>query len=102
NVSLRDHLRRVGETVEVLVEGPSKTALKHQAASGPTQLTGRTRTDHIVVFEGNERFIGRMVQVKVAEATAFTLFGSVVTDEVVGVEETREAPKRRMSLRLVE
>ena len=33
-VSLADHRRRVGETVEVLVEGPSKTALK---ASGRRQ-----------------------------------------------------------------
>src|SRR5262249_10107370 len=47
--SLADHRQRVGETVEVLVEGPSKTALKEEWPSGPVQLTGRTRTDHIVV-----------------------------------------------------
>src|SRR5436190_1563189 len=52
-VSLQDHLSRVGQTVEVLVEGPSKAALKQGSAGGPVQLTGRTRTDHIVVFEGN-------------------------------------------------
>src|SRR5436305_320804 len=57
--SLADHRRRVGETVEVLVEGPSKTALKH--AGGPRQLTGRTMTDHIVVFAGNERLVGQTV-----------------------------------------
>src|SRR5437660_6699384 len=59
-VSLADHRRRVGETVEVLVEGLSKTELKASggrespdsyAATGPKQLTGRTMTDHIVVFE---------------------------------------------------
>src|SRR5262249_17499093 len=44
-VSLADHLSRVGQTVEVLVEGPSKTALKHDHGPGPMQLTGRTRTD---------------------------------------------------------
>src|SRR5262249_40164547 len=49
-VSLQDHLRHVGTTVEVLVEGPSKTAQKH-TSGGPKQLTGRTRGDHIVVFE---------------------------------------------------
>src|SRR5215831_7079339 len=46
-VSLADHRGRIGETVEVLVEGPSKTALKHEATTGPVQLTGRTHTDHI-------------------------------------------------------
>src|SRR5438477_3863978 len=38
-VSLADHLKQVGQTVEVLVEGPSKTALK-QDTPGPLQLTG--------------------------------------------------------------
>jgi tRNA-2-methylthio-N6-dimethylallyladenosine synthase len=84
-VSLADHLARVGQTVEVLVEGPSKTALKHEGGTGPVQLTGRTRTDHIVVFEGNERLIGQTVPVAIEEATAFTLFGTVVTGEQVGM-----------------
>src|SRR5262249_30958561 len=56
-VSLADHRQRIGQTVKVLVEGPSKNALKHDEATGPIQLTGRTMTDHIVVFEGNERLI---------------------------------------------
>ena len=85
-VSLADHLARVGQTMEVLVEGPSKTARKQELAKGPIQLTGRTQTDHIVVFEGNERLIGEFVQVAIDEATAFTLFGSVVTGEQVGAE----------------
>src|SRR5262249_54356451 len=94
-VSLADHLKWVGETVEVLVEGPSKTSLKHSDGSGPIQLTGRTRTDHIVVFEGNERLAGRMVQVAIEEATAFTLFGTVLTGEQVGVAaEDRALPER--------
>jgi tRNA-2-methylthio-N6-dimethylallyladenosine synthase len=84
-VSREDHRRRIGETVEVLVEGPSKTALKHGAAGGPLQLTGRTPTDHIVVFEGNERLVGQTVRVGIEDATAFTLFGTVATGEHVGV-----------------
>jgi tRNA-2-methylthio-N6-dimethylallyladenosine synthase len=92
-VSLADHQTWIGRTVEVLVEGPSKTALKHHAASGPLQqLTGRTRSDHIVVFEGNGRLIGQTVAVTVEEATAFTLFGTVVTGEQVGVDETVASP----------
>jgi len=83
-VSLADHRQRIGSMVEVLVEGLSKTALKHETVSGPKQLTGRTPTDHIVVFEGNERLIGQNVAVRVEEATSFTLFGTVVTGEHVG------------------
>ena len=45
------------------------------------QLTGRTRRDHIVVFDGNERLAGQIVQVDIDEATTFTLFGTVVTEE---------------------
>jgi tRNA-2-methylthio-N6-dimethylallyladenosine synthase len=66
-----------------LVEGPSKNALKR--GDGPRQLTGRTMTDHIVVFDGNERLVGQTVAVRVEDATAFTLFGTVVTGEQVGV-----------------
>src|SRR5438128_2626345 len=39
SVSQADHLTHIGETVEVLVEGPSKAALKHEASAGPIQLT---------------------------------------------------------------
>ncbi len=82
-VSLADHRSRITSTVEVLVEGLSKNGAK-QTTPGPRQLTGRTRTDHIVVFEGNERLIGQTISVHVEDASAFTLFGSVVTSEHVG------------------
>jgi tRNA-2-methylthio-N6-dimethylallyladenosine synthase len=107
-VSLEDHRMRIGETVEVLVEGRSKTSLKHEG-SGPQQLTGRTHTDHIVVFEGNERLVGRLVQVQIQAATPFTLFGSVVTSEQVGADaadfpeaaSTGPAQPRRFELPIV-
>ena len=111
-VSLADHRGRIGQTVEVLVEGPSKNTLKSGGAGGgPVQLTGRAMTDHIVVFEGNERLAGRTVPVLVREATSFTLFGDVVTGEQVGVAD--EPPvslplpqvggegKRRLALPLI-
>jgi tRNA-2-methylthio-N6-dimethylallyladenosine synthase len=82
----------------VLVEGPSKTSLKHDSGPGPKQLTGRTMTDHIVVFEGNERLIGQAVPVHIEEATAFTLFGTVVTGERVGVESERLPQAAPLSL----
>jgi tRNA-2-methylthio-N6-dimethylallyladenosine synthase len=90
-VSLADHRAQIGRRVEVLVEGPSKNALKHDEAAGPlVQLTGRTRTDHIVVFEGHRRLTGHAVEVLVEEATAFTLFGTAVIGEQVGAREACE------------
>ncbi len=83
-MSLTDHRRWIGQTVEVLVEGRSKRALSGEPeASGLPQLTGRTMTDHIVVFDGNERLVGRTVAVQIEEATAYTLFGRVETTERV-------------------
>jgi tRNA-2-methylthio-N6-dimethylallyladenosine synthase len=46
------------------------------------QLTGRTHCDRIVVFDGNVRQIGRTLPVAIYDATAHTLFGAVVTEEV--------------------
>ena len=91
--SLQDHRRMIGRRVEVLVEGPSKNAwkipnlqtLSHEQRGGPVQMTGRTRTDHIVVFDGNPRLAGQTMQIDVDDATSFTLFGKVVTGEQIGV-----------------
>lgn len=82
--SLQDHRRFIGRRVEVLVEGPSKNAWKHDA-SGPIQLTGRTHSDHIVVFDGNPRLAGATLDIDIDDATSFTLFGRVVTAEQIGV-----------------
>ncbi len=106
-VSLADHRRKVGEMVDVLVEGPSKSFRKHEDTGAVPQLTGRTMTDHIVVFEGNQRLIGQTVRVLVEEATSFTLFGSVVTSEHVGssgievIPVPEERTTKRVSLPLV-
>jgi len=81
-----DHRRFLGRTVEVLVEGPSKSAAKHEhehAGAGFGQLTGRTTCDRIVVFEGHERLVGRVISVAVEDASAVTLFGRVVTADPV-------------------
>jgi tRNA-2-methylthio-N6-dimethylallyladenosine synthase len=90
-VSLADHKGRVGQEVEILVEGPSKAAGK-QEGSGPRQLTGRTPTDHIVVFDGNERLTGRLVNVRITEASSFTLFGEVLTQELTGAPADSSGP----------
>jgi tRNA-2-methylthio-N6-dimethylallyladenosine synthase len=102
--SLQDHRRFIGQRVEVLVEGPSKNAWR-QDASGPVQLTGRTRTDHIVVFDGNPRLAGQTMQIDIADATSFTLYGNVLTGEQIGVEkECSEVPaenRTRITLPLI-
>ncbi|MGC4004960.1 MAG: TRAM domain-containing protein [Pirellulales bacterium] len=55
----------------------------HTEAGGPAlQLTGRTRCDRIVVFDGNPRLIGQFVQIGIHDANAHTMFGAVVTREV--------------------
>jgi tRNA-2-methylthio-N6-dimethylallyladenosine synthase len=80
---LEDHKSFVGSTVEVLVEGPSRHG---EREPGPLrQLTGRTMTDHIVVFDGHERMVGEIVPMRVANASPFTLYGEVATGERVGV-----------------
>jgi tRNA-2-methylthio-N6-dimethylallyladenosine synthase len=84
-VSLADHRARIGQTVEVLVEGLSKSAQKLENPSGPVQLTGRNPTDHIVAFDGNPKLIGQTVSVLIEAASSFTLFGSVQTGVLVGV-----------------
>jgi tRNA-2-methylthio-N6-dimethylallyladenosine synthase len=84
--SLEDHKRRIGDTVEVLVEGPSKVGERQPA--GVRQLTGRTMTDHIVVFDGHDRLIGQTLTVHIREASPFTLYGAAETGEVPGGELT--------------
>lgn len=81
-ISEEDHQPLIGQTVEVLVEGRSKKADKIESANGLSQLTGRTHDDRIVVFEGNERLIGEIVPIGVFDCTAFTLIGTVITEEV--------------------
>ena len=52
------------------------------AAKQVLQLTGRTHCDRIVVFEGNRRQIGQLLDVAIYDSNPFTLFGSVVTQHV--------------------
>jgi tRNA-2-methylthio-N6-dimethylallyladenosine synthase len=81
-ISQEDNRKFLGRTVEVLVEGPSKSAVKRDVAGGPGQLMGRTPCDRIVVFEGHERLVGQIVPIEIEDASAVTLFGQVVTSEL--------------------
>jgi tRNA-2-methylthio-N6-dimethylallyladenosine synthase len=59
--------RFVGRTMEVLVEGPSRT--------DPTRLRGRTRHNKTVNFDGTAS-PGELVGVEIADATSTTLSGT--------------------------
>ncbi len=81
-ISEEDNQPFVGRQVEVLVEGPSKTAKRHADGADVLQLVGRTHCDRIVVFNGNRRQIGQLLPVTIVDANAFTLFGTVITQHV--------------------
>jgi tRNA-2-methylthio-N6-dimethylallyladenosine synthase len=57
----------VGQRVEILCEGPSKT----NAAT----LTGRTPGNKIVIFAGDDRHIGEVFEVKITRSSGFSLYG---------------------------
>ncbi len=78
-ISLEDNQRLVGEVVEVLVEGPSKTAIAREETGPVMQLVGRTHCDRIVVFDGNVRQAGSTIPVVIYDVNAHTLFGEVAT-----------------------
>jgi len=87
-ISREDNQPLAGRTVEILVEGPSKTSRKHPKEGPVVQLTGRTVCDRIVVFDGRRDLIGRILPVEILQAEAFTLFGRV---KQAGAREPRAA-----------
>jgi len=62
----RQHQKFLGRRVQILVEGPSK--------KNPSRLTGRTRCNKIVVFEGSARHQRQLMEVKITRAGTFTLY----------------------------
>lgn len=111
-ISAEDNARFIGRTVEILVEGPSKAALKSEFAlegwvppipdnvATPTeltslelpvvaepdrpqiQLTGRTMCDRIVVFDGNPRLAGTLARIQIEDCSPTTLLGSIETRQI--------------------
>mgnify|MGYP000554167857 FL=1 len=57
----------IGTEVEILCEGASR--------HNTERLSGRTRTNKIVVFEGAPRHIGQIFPVKITRASGSTLYG---------------------------
>jgi tRNA-2-methylthio-N6-dimethylallyladenosine synthase len=59
----------IGRTEEVLVEGPSKKESR--------EMTGRTRGNRIVNFEGKQELIGKTVFVRISDAFPHSLRGEM-------------------------
>lgn len=57
----------VGQQMEILCEGASR--------NNPERMSGRTRTNKIVVFEGAPRHAGQVMDVRITRASTSTLYG---------------------------
>jgi tRNA-2-methylthio-N6-dimethylallyladenosine synthase len=66
-LSLMRNREDIGKTVEVLVEGFSKRSRE--------QLFGRTSQNKVVIFEKGKHRVGDLVNVRINDASAATLFG---------------------------
>ncbi|OYP38420.1 tRNA (N6-isopentenyl adenosine(37)-C2)-methylthiotransferase MiaB [Rhodopirellula sp. MGV] len=82
-IAKEENAKLVGKDVQVLVEGPSKKATDPNAAV--VQMTGRTHCDRIVVFDGNLRQAGQLLDVHVDDVSSHTLIGRVKTVDVVTI-----------------
>lgn len=69
-VNLEKNRAYVGDILEVLVEGYSKT--------DKTRLTGRTESNRLVHFYGDEALVGKTIQVKITEGDVHSLIGEVI------------------------
>lgn len=69
--SLKANLKTVGQTLEVLAEGPSRR--------NPARWCGRTDQNRMTVFENSTgAAVGDKLRVRIDRATAMTLFGTVI------------------------
>jgi tRNA-2-methylthio-N6-dimethylallyladenosine synthase len=67
NIAREINAALVGKREEILVEGPSKT--------NPDYLSGRTRSNKIVIFPGASDLIGHLTEIDITSSNTFTLFG---------------------------
>ena len=68
-ISLGKNQAEVGNTLEILVEGPSKTNAE--------RLSGRTRQNRVVIFDGPERLVGKLVSVGIDYVSGHSLYGTL-------------------------
>jgi len=66
-IGARRYATLIGHRMQILVEGPSK--------KNTARMTGRTRCNKIVVFDGSERHRGHLMELRVERVGSFTLYG---------------------------
>lgn len=76
-ISLERNQALLGQVVDVLVEGPSKT--------NPNVFAGRTRTNKLVLFPGDKTLVGRTISVKITQPQTWTLKGHQVDTPEVAI-----------------
>lgn len=81
-ISAEDNAQFIGQALDVLVEGPSKKAMRRGDDGPLVQMTGRTHCDRIVVFDGNRRQAGNILPIVIHDASSHTLVGKVRTETV--------------------
>jgi len=72
-ISKKANEKLIGQVVEVLVDGSSK--------NNPAFFSGRTRTNKIIIFKGESKLTGKIVNVKVNKAQSWNLYGELVNCE---------------------
>lgn len=78
-IGARKYEAFVGRTTRILVEGPSR--------KNPARLEGRTGCNKIVVFEGADRHIGELMDLRITRVGSFTLYGDPA---VIGLDDSAE------------
>jgi tRNA-2-methylthio-N6-dimethylallyladenosine synthase len=84
-ITHRLNQRLIGRTVQVLAEGPSKRNAR--------ELLGRTRTHKAVIFPGDPKLLGTLVDVQVKRARGGTAWGK----RVLRTERSQTRPMRDLS-----
>ena len=99
--SLADNRPFVGTRQQVLVEGLSAREERREVAPGPdgtAQLTGRTMCDRIVVFDAPLRLVGRLVDIDITAAAAWSLAGTVADGLAAAVPLEDSPPLHQIAL----
>ncbi len=66
-IGARKYENFIGRQTQILVEGPSK--------KNAARMSGRTRCNKIVLFDGSERHRGQIMDLKITRVGSFTLYG---------------------------
>src|SRR3984957_5205742 len=66
-IGARKYENFIGRLTQILVEGPSK--------KNAARMSGRTRCNKIVLFDGTERHRGQIMDLKITRVGSFTLYG---------------------------